>query len=502
MKSRYETGNAAETPEQLIEHISRLMAEAEAMLAGPVTAEQETTRLEVVSPRGIPEGDHLGVGGPVASGVARVEAAADDFSRVEIGDDTRDRRLAQLDCRTGANGDEGRWVVHLQGGGGCSSEAECKDRWCGSGFYTAANMSNDWDRDGVPDRPEQAWSGGISSPLPANDFATWNHVYVPYCSSDLWVGRADDVALGSFTVHARGHAILHAVRMMLRKNNPNIGWQAADGNEIADIDSADEILLSGTSAGGYGVLQNGDWFFNVFQDKRTAILSDAAIDVHPAVLTSFGVTEKLSNTSYASARLALYETHWQPGGYWHAIDGYVDTTCRNNHSLAECSSPSLLLTLDANGDRLIETPVFLRLDLEDGVLSDWIIGHAGTPINPDGHIVEIGLPGVQPTLQDYTEMMRETMVLLVADVTAHTSVFAPRCGKHVGLEGDNAFGSWTTQDTTDTPDPVPRGPASTVEDAVLEWFDPGGTLFLGQRYIDTDSLPKADGSTVKFSTCP
>ncbi len=36
MKNRQET-STAETPEQLIEHISRLMAEAEAMIAGPVT---------------------------------------------------------------------------------------------------------------------------------------------------------------------------------------------------------------------------------------------------------------------------------------------------------------------------------------------------------------------------------------------------------------------------------------------------------------------------------
>lgn len=50
MKSRYDTGTA-ETPEQLIEHISRLMAEAEAMLAGPVTAEQETTRLAEIKYR-------------------------------------------------------------------------------------------------------------------------------------------------------------------------------------------------------------------------------------------------------------------------------------------------------------------------------------------------------------------------------------------------------------------------------------------------------------------
>lgn len=36
MKNRHDT-STSETPEQLIEHISRLMAEAEAMIAGPVT---------------------------------------------------------------------------------------------------------------------------------------------------------------------------------------------------------------------------------------------------------------------------------------------------------------------------------------------------------------------------------------------------------------------------------------------------------------------------------
>src|SRR5215207_4590764 len=43
MKNRHDTG-AAETPEQIIEHISRLMAEAEAMIAGPVT-ERAGTKL-------------------------------------------------------------------------------------------------------------------------------------------------------------------------------------------------------------------------------------------------------------------------------------------------------------------------------------------------------------------------------------------------------------------------------------------------------------------------
>ena len=50
MKHRNDAGTAAETPEQIIEHISRLMAEAEAMIAGPVT-EQATSKFEDLKDR-------------------------------------------------------------------------------------------------------------------------------------------------------------------------------------------------------------------------------------------------------------------------------------------------------------------------------------------------------------------------------------------------------------------------------------------------------------------
>lgn len=50
MNTRPETSTSTETPEQLIEHISRLMAEAEAMLAGPVT-EQAPGRLADIKDR-------------------------------------------------------------------------------------------------------------------------------------------------------------------------------------------------------------------------------------------------------------------------------------------------------------------------------------------------------------------------------------------------------------------------------------------------------------------
>ena len=59
MKNRQDTGTTAETPEQLIEHISRLMSEAEAMLAGPHT-EQASSKLANIKERLESARDQLG----------------------------------------------------------------------------------------------------------------------------------------------------------------------------------------------------------------------------------------------------------------------------------------------------------------------------------------------------------------------------------------------------------------------------------------------------------
>lgn len=57
MKNRHDSG-AAETPEQIIEHISRLMAEAEAMIAGPVT-EKAGGKLDELKDRLVAARDRL-----------------------------------------------------------------------------------------------------------------------------------------------------------------------------------------------------------------------------------------------------------------------------------------------------------------------------------------------------------------------------------------------------------------------------------------------------------
>ena len=58
MKNRHDSGTT-ETPKQIIEHISRLMAEAEAMLAGPV-AEQASSKLADLKDRLSDARDRMG----------------------------------------------------------------------------------------------------------------------------------------------------------------------------------------------------------------------------------------------------------------------------------------------------------------------------------------------------------------------------------------------------------------------------------------------------------
>jgi hypothetical protein len=409
------------------------------------------------------------------------------------------------------NDDEHRWVIHLQGGGGCTDEATCRERWCGdNGFYTAALMSNDWNANGLVDRPSQAWVLGISSNVPSNDFATWNHVYIPYCTSDLWLGRQHDVDLGAFSVDSDGHRLLQAVRNMLRQLGP--AWTPEGFGDypmpVLEDDAETEILFTGTSAGGYGVVQNGDWFLDKFPSARTGLVIDAIADPGPLVIEDFGLWDETSDQPWDDRRLELWEEMWEPGGWWYESDAFVDESCRAHYELGlglqYCMSPTRVLrsqTIFPFGSTpFIETPSFMRVALEDQLLSGWVIGSNLDGTNPDGDLVTVGDGGPAPTLQQYTEMMRETAVALNADLESDITVFAPRCAQHVGLEHGNAFGGWTTDDTSDALPRVPGNIPETFRDALFEWFNPGGA-FVRVRRIDTDEVD-AFGNPIDYSSCP
>ncbi len=392
-----------------------------------------------------------------------------------------------------------KWMIHLEGGGGCMTEEECRVRWCGEEFYDASLMSSDWDADGVPDMPDHVTTFGIASAIPANQFSTWTQVYVPYCSSDGWLGRESDVDLGgvsSFEVDARGHTIVRAVRNMLREVNPT--WTTVGSYPVPNLDDATEIVFTGTSAGGLGAVQNADWFLSPFT-ARVGLVVDGALTAGDVALHNHDVWIDTSGDGtgderYLSYRMDLEDDRWLPGGYWNDIDAFVDETCRASYEssghLNRCILTSTLLLFNSSGQPMVSTPTFARVDLEDPVLS---ASFTDDPNDPDDEFVLMGRWGSAATIDDYASIMRETLVELYADFDSVTGAYGPRCGDHVGLSLLLPFGVVTTPDTDDgTLDTL--NDDSTFHDALWDWFGSDVGAFQPYRRVDSDTA-------IFFSDC-
>ncbi len=121
---------------------------------------------------------------------------------------------------------------HITGGWICHDEDSCRER----AVLESPRMSSArW--------PPTRSTGGILSADPTENphLSDANHVFVPYCSSDSWSGTRRG---GKGQLSFLGSAILRQV--------------IAELSSFEDLLHADELYLSGSSAGAIGVLVNLD----------------------------------------------------------------------------------------------------------------------------------------------------------------------------------------------------------------------------------------------------
>ena len=125
-----------------------------------------------------------------------------------------------------------KWVIFLQGGGECASNASCSaaaKSELGSSKYFAPSIEFD--------EGEYYASG-----LPGNPFASWNRVDIPYCSQDLFSGTRESTSPDTFGLYFSGHLIFESILQTLK-------------DQYA-LDAATEVILTGVSAGGIGAWLN------------------------------------------------------------------------------------------------------------------------------------------------------------------------------------------------------------------------------------------------------
>jgi hypothetical protein len=173
-----------------------------------------------------------------------------------------------------------RWLINLNGGGGCSGGPSCASRWCacaGTGRcpfveeqqltnFTMNNMS-------TSDEGPTLSANGImlrDEPERANPIGGYNQVRLVYCSSDAWSGTARDVVFDAvhpvdggdvrYAIHFLGARILDADLSTLRREGAEALVYTLGGaeREMPDLDEAIEVIVSGDSAGGAGVITNVD----------------------------------------------------------------------------------------------------------------------------------------------------------------------------------------------------------------------------------------------------
>ena len=128
----------------------------------------------------------------------------------------------------------GRFVISIQGGGGCTDEESCTAR-----AKTDLGSSKEWKKD-------QKGYQFLSTDCSANPgFCNATRVLVKYCTGDLHLGNHTAPTAASWGLIFDGHANFAAI--------------IDDLESVHGLGAATEVLLTGDSAGGVGTFANADY---------------------------------------------------------------------------------------------------------------------------------------------------------------------------------------------------------------------------------------------------
>ncbi len=219
--------------------------------------------------------------------------------------------------RPGYGAAASRWVIYLDEGGECSTQAECTARQ----HRGITNISSEpYRTGGAKIKPE----AGILSTDPAQnpDFYDANLVQIAYCSSDYWSGeKTGNIAMTAAQIRASGsilnwyfdgHGVVQGVIGLLQKSY--------------GLNNATDVLLAGGSAGAVGIYMNANFVSGMLPlSTRFAAAADSgyAMSAYPDYDPLTGQVQP-GPTNFQIG-IASWQAAW---------DGVGDFTCAEASSLA------------------------------------------------------------------------------------------------------------------------------------------------------------------------
>lgn len=293
-----------------------------------------------------------------------------------------------------------KWVIFLQGGGECVTEADCANRAKTNLGSSTAYPST---------RKLLGFQGSSSGNNP--DFGTYNHVFLMYCSGDLWTGKGQNAS--STGLYYAGHAIVEGVVNYLKTSH--------------NLLKAEFVLWSGESAGGIGSLVNLDFFAHTLPDQTRVLGAPIGGWYFSNEWPYLGPDPKpISYTPWTYADVLGYTMFW---------DSFLPEACTSAHAqtpwmclFAQTSYATLttpIFVIEAQTDKVV-------MPLHNGLPSVW----DNVPPLCDNTVV-----GCPQSIVDYMKSwhthMEDSLVQLVKAAKLspkRAGLFHPACLIHTTFE--------------------------------------------------------------------
>jgi len=163
----------------------------------------------------------------------------------------RDGSDTGIGVRTNANSD--KLAIYLEGGGDCFNKWSCDNN---------PNHVSQADFEGPEKIGQFGQSGIFASSNPQNPLKDWNFVFVPYCSGDLHAGNDTSVDVpdgGPTRQYMNGAGNIAAMLRHVTETFPQ----------------PKQVLLTGSSAGGFGASLNYDRVATAYRSVPVDLIDDA-----------------------------------------------------------------------------------------------------------------------------------------------------------------------------------------------------------------------------------
>lgn len=324
-----------------------------------------------------------------------------------------------------------RWIVYLDGGEFCNSGASCGKRYSDMRQLMSSSFWN-----------ETRIGSGILSTDPRENPSWWNanQVYVPYCSSDAWSGNASKWETGERFSFLGTRILEKVIEELMRKG----------------LAEAKRLLLSGSSAGGIGVILNLDRLV------RRIKMAGLKVEVRGLADSGWYLDMPIPETNQIQQGMA----------YWR---GVVPEDCarRNPTRKWKCYFAENVYRTDSKSPK--HSPLFVFQWLYDQAQIAWVV--SGTFRMPDDAHKQRQIHNI--ALQLGFELRKS--LNRTKDIAC--SVFVPSCIAHTILTRDD----WLK---------VMVG-GKNLNDAIDEWYQSSGKSLASCRPL----IERCPAHAWRFQNC-